>query len=208
MTNSSPYSASITGCSFKFYEFMRVLPLLMADNADELLKQELELNEHIQINSRKARQTFLNEFKKRFTAVPRSFWLYFMEQDETAQRAGVLFSILKAYKLVFDFHFNVTVRKHNSIEQQVSKSDIIMELNEIAANDEFVDSWSDSTKEKCASTYITILKQSGLMIDNTLAPIRLTPEQAQYYFLANEEWFLEALLLLPYEINDIKSQLP
>lgn len=28
-----------------------------------------------------------------------------------------------------------------------------------------------------------------------------------YYFRSGEEWFLEALLLYPYEINEIKAKL-
>lgn len=30
--------------------------------------------------------------------------------SEAGQRAGLLYAILKTYKLVFDFHFNVTLK--------------------------------------------------------------------------------------------------
>ena len=83
-----------------------------------------------------------------------------------------------------------------------------MEFNEIAAHDEFVDSWSDSTKSRCASQYLTILRQAGLLTEksNKLQPVRPDNDELTYYFRAGEEWFLEALLLYPYEINEIKSQ--
>ena len=35
----------------------------------------------------------------------------------------------------------------------------MMEFNEIASKDEFVDSWSDNTKDKVASAYLTILRK-------------------------------------------------
>ena len=59
--NNSPYTAAITGCSFLYYEFKRILPMLMSADAEKLLKDEVENNEILQINSRKARRTFMLE---------------------------------------------------------------------------------------------------------------------------------------------------
>lgn len=42
----------------------------------------------------------------------------------------------------------------------------MMEFNEIASKDEFIDSWSDNTKDKVASAYLTILRKVG-MLDNS-----------------------------------------
>ena len=207
--NNSPYTAAITGCSFLYYEFQRILPLLMSEESEKLMKDEIENNEILQINSRKARRTFVLEFKRRHASVPAHFWETWQTWSEAGQRAGVLYAILKTYKLVFDFHFNVTIKKWNSIEQEVTKNDVMMEFNEIAAHDEFVDSWSDTTKTKCVSAYLTILRQAGLLDPkkNNLTPIKLDAQEFAYYIQSGEEWFLEACLLHPYEINDIKSQL-
>lgn len=84
----------------------------------------------------------------------------------------------------------------------------MMEFNEISAHDEFVDSWSDNTKDRCAAAYLTILRQSGLLDEKTneLQPIKLDADEYTYYIHTGEEWFLEACLLYPYEINEIKSK--
>jgi hypothetical protein len=149
------------------------------------------------------------EFKRRFNSVPLHFWQAWQGWSETGQRAGLLYAILKTYKLVFDFHYNVTIKRWNSIDHQLNKSDIMMEFNEIAAHDEFVDSWSDNTKDRCASQYLTILRQAGLLTDKTneLQSIHPDDSELEYYFRSGEEWFLEACLLHAYEINDIKSKL-
>ena len=207
--NNSPYTAAITGCAFLYYEFQRILPVLLSADSEEQLKEEIENNQILQINSRKARRTFVLEFKRRFASVPIHFWQTWQEWSETGQRAGLFYAILKTYKLVFDFHFNVTMKQWNSSRHQLAKSDIIMELNEIAAHDEFVDSWSENTKDRCASQYLTILRQAGLLTDKTneLQAIHPDESELEYYFRSGEEWFLEACLLYPYEINDIKSKL-
>ena len=207
--NNSPYTAAITGCAFLYYEFQRILPVLLSADSEEQLKEEIENNQILQINSRKARRTFVLEFKRRFASVPIHFWQTWQGWSETGQRAGLFYAILKTYKLVFDFHFNVTMKQWNSARHQLAKSDIMMELNEIAAHDEFVDSWSENTKSRCASAYLTILRQAGLLegTDNELQPIKLDADEYSYYIHTGEEWFLDACLLYPYEINDIKSKM-
>ena len=205
--NNSPYTA-ITGCAFLYYEFKRILPIFLSEDAELLLKDEIENNQILQINSLTSRKRFIAEFKRRFSAVSLHFWHTWQGWSEDGQRAGLFYAILKTYKLVFDFHFNVAIKHWNSIDHTLTKPDIMMEFNEIAAHDEFVDSWSDSTKSRCASQYLTILRQAGLLTEksNKLQPVRPDNDELAYYFRAGEEWFLEALLLYPYEINEIKSQ--
>ena len=43
--------------------------------------------------------------------------------------------------------------------------------------------------------------------DNELQPIKLDADEYSYYIHTGEEWFLDACLLYPYEINDIKSKM-
>ena len=193
----SPYTAAITGCAFLYNEFMRILPLLMAENVESLLKEEVLNNRLLQVNSQKARQTFITEFKRRYRAVPVTFWTNFVHMNEAAQRAGLLYAILKAYKLVFDFHFNVTVKRWNSVD------------SELSSRDAFVDSWTEKTKDKCASQYLTILRQAGLLQEKTdeLQSLHLEASDFEYYVRSGEDWFLEACLLYPYEVNNIKTQL-
>lgn len=207
--NNSPYTATITGCAFLFYEFLRVLPLLMSKNSTELLKDEVKSNRLLQVNSQKARQTFVTEFKRRYNAVPPIFWTLFQSMSEQAKRTGLLYAILKAYKLLFDFHFNVTLKRWNSIERSLVKNDLMMEFNEIASRDEFVDSWTENTKSRCVSQYLTILRQAGILGEETneLRAIHLEAEEYEYYIRTGEEWFLDACLLYSYEINDIKARL-
>lgn len=209
MKQNSPYTATITGCGFLYYEFLRILPLLMSKDSTRLLKEEIDNNLLFQVNSQKARLRFLAEFKRRYNALPISFWNDFLKMNELSQRAGLLYVILKTYRLIFDFHFNVTVKRWNSVDQRLCKTDIMMELSDLSSRDPFVDSWTDNTKSRCASQYLTILRQAGLLQEKTnkLLPIHLAPADYEYYIRSGEEWFLEACLLYPYEVNDIKTKL-
>ncbi|MCD8207244.1 MAG: DUF1819 family protein [Bacteroidales bacterium] len=198
---------AITGCAVLYYEFMRVLPLLMDENSDRLLKDEVMNNNYMQVNSMTSRSRFIADFKLRYNSVPAEFWRNFIDLNEEGQRIGLLYVILRAYKLIYDFHFNVTIKRWNSVDRALTKSDIMMEFNELSAKDEFVDSWTEGTKLRCASQYLTILRQIGMQDpkSNELKALHSDdPRNFEYYFRTGEEWFLEACLLYPYEIEKLK----
>ena len=98
------------------------------------------------------------------------------------------------------------MRKWNSISKSLVYDDIEMEFNEVSARDEFVDSWSDKTKRKVASAYLTVLRKVGILDkEDNLHP--LSSSNFDYYIINGEQWFLEACLLQPYQIENIKKKL-
>ena len=204
--NNSPYTAAITGGGFLFEETNALLPLLQSPDREVLLKDEKVNNRLLMINAETSRYRAIVEIARRYDAVSSSFWNDYQTMSEDDQKVALFFVILKTYKICFDFHVNVTMRKWNSISKSVVYDDIEMELNEVSAKDEFVDSWSDKTKEKVAGTYLTILRKVGILDkEDNLHP--LNANNFDYYIIHGEQWFLEACLLQPYQIENIKKQL-
>ena len=204
--NNSPYTAAITGGGFLFEETNALLPLLKSDDRESLLKDE-KINNHIlKINAETSRYRAIMEIARRYDAMPASFWDDYQAMTEDDQRIALFFVILKTYKICFDFHINVTMRKWNSISKSLVYDDIDMEFNEVSARDEFVDSWSDKTKRKVASAYLTILRKVGIL-DKEDQLHSLSASNFDYYLTIGEQWFLEACLLQPYQIDNIKKQL-
>ena len=161
------------------------------------------------INSIVSRKRYISELKRRFNAVPRSFWEDFLEWDEPAQRLGILYVIITTYRILLEFHLNVTIKKWNSIDHEIALNDITMELSQIAANDAFVDSWSDGTKNKVASSYLTILNQAGIYDKKTMELHQasdVSDSTYAYYVNIGQDWFLEACLLYPYEVEKVKQE--
>lgn len=206
MNNNSPYTAAITGGGFLFTETNALLPLLQSDEREELLKDEKLNNRLLKINAETSRYRAIVEIARRYDTMPDSFWIDYQSMNENDQMVALFFVILKTYKICFDFHINVTMRKWNSISKSLVFDDIDMEFNEVSARDEFVDSWSDKTKRKVASAYLTVLRKVGILDkDDNLHP--LSASNFDYYILNGEQWFLEACLLQPYQIENIKKQL-
>lgn len=202
----SPYSAAITGGGFLFEETNALLPLLLSDDRETLLKDEKVNNRLLKINAETSRYRAIVEIARRYDTMPASFWVDYQSMDDDDQLVALFFVILKTYKICFDFHVNVTMRKWNSISKSLVYDDIDMEFNEVSARDEFVDSWSDKTKRKVASAYLTVLRKVGIL-DKEDQLHSLSASNFDYYIRIGEQWFLEACLLLPYQIDNIKKQL-
>ena len=203
---NSPYTAAITGGGFLFEETNILLPLLQSDDREALLKDEKINNRLLKMNAETSRYRAIMEIARRYDAMPSAFWSDYQAMSIDDQQVALFFVILKTYKICFDFHINVTMRKWNSISKSVVYDDIEMEFNEVSARDEFVDSWSDKTKRKVASAYLTVLRKVGLLDqDDQLHP--LSASNFDYYITIGEQWFLEACLLQPYQIDNIKKQL-
>lgn len=206
-TLNSPYSASITGCGFMYEEMRALLPMLMSPDRDSLLKEELLTGEHLMMSSERTRSRAIPEFVKRYNAVPKSFWNWFLTRNDKSQRVAMFYVILKTYKIVFDLHINVVLEHWRGVDQRVSRNDLMMEFNEISANDAFVESWSENTKGRVASAVCSVLRKVGLMEEKNfdLKPIDFSDIDSTYYIQNNELWFLEACFLEPYEVQKIKE---
>lgn len=204
---TSPYSASITGCGFMYEEMRSLLPMLMSSDRDLLLKEELLTGEHLMMSSERTRSRAIPEFVKRYNAVPKSFWNWFLTLNDKSQRVAMFYVILKTYKIVFDLHINVVLEHWRGVDQRVSRNDLMMEFNEISANDAFVESWSENTKDRVASAVCSVLRKVGLMEEKNfdLKPIDFSDIDSTYYIQNNELWFLEACFLEPYEVQKIKE---
>ena len=197
----------MTGCGFMHSEMTAMLPLLLAPDADALIKQEITENNILLIKSESSRKRTVAEFRRRFNAVPREFWEWYNTVSENTQLFAMFFVNLKAYRILFDFQVNVVVNNWNGISQSVSYNDILSEMYQISANDDFVDSWSDETKNKVVSWFITMISKVGLLDKKTsqLSSPIINEEEFAYFLKINEAWFLDACLLDPFVINRIKS---
>lgn len=207
-TNNSIYSASLTGCSFMLDEMTACLPLLMDDNSEELISREISESNILKMKSLQTRRRAFVEFKRRFDAVPLKFWDRYLNMDKPQQQVAMYFVCLKAYRILFDLHINVALKKWSSANRIVTKRDAMAEIYEIASNDAFVDDWSDETKDRVASSFLTFMRRAELLdAKGMLQAPRLNDIDYRIYFDMGQEWFLQACFLEPYEIQRIKDSL-
>lgn len=205
MTHKSPYGASFTAASMMLAEMVVVASHLLKKDSPESIKELRDNPELLKIQSVSARTRVGIELVKRYRTMPKSFWEEFLTEPESQQRLSLFMVLLKTYPLLLDFQLNLALPKYNSVDRGLVSNDVLLRLNEIASKDEFVDMWTEKTKGKIASTYITMLKQAGLIDAHTkeLAPPTLPDEELARF----EPWFLQACFVPKYRIDRIKSSI-
>lgn len=205
----SPYSAAFTAASMMYREMTALVPLMQDQQAATLLRQEIEENRLLYINSLNSRKRVVAELQRRYNAVPSQFWEHYLLLGEPAQRVALLYVLLKTYQLLFDIHICVTLSLWRSASTEIHGSDVMLYLNELASQDRFVDSWTEATRKKVVSVYLLMLHQARLMQGDsaTLCQPELDDADWQYYIRMGEAWFLEACFLPTYRINELKKQM-
>ena len=204
---SSPYSASFTGATMMFNEMNTVVSMLLKDNSSETVKKLRTDAQYLQINSTTGRERVTSELVKRFKMVPTSFWESYVNLAEAQKRLALLFVILKTYSLLFEFQVNLAIAKYNSIDRTINRNDVLAAMSEIASRDSFVDSWTQTTRERAAEHYLAILKQAGL-IDVLTGELKIPDvSDADFvdYIKSGDLWFLQACFLPNYRIENIKQ---
>ena len=200
LNKQSRYSASFTAGSLLHKETSALLPLLQSEDAGQMIREEVINNKILHINSESARKRIVTELTKRIGTVPLSFWSFYADSTEEEQKLLLFFLCLKTYPLMFDFHFNVTLKQWNSSSQIVDPYYYHMEIEEIAAKDEAVDKWTDTTRRKAISVYLSILRDVKLLNKQSLLQSVSSADCFWHFFISNQElWFLDACLLSNYE---------
>ena len=205
--SNSPYSAAMTGCGFMLDETVALLPILQSPDADRLLRFEVESNHLLQLGKAKTRSRMMTEFKRRYATMPPSFWKWFLTLERAEQVVALYYCLLRTYLLVKDVHLNLVLPRFKSANPVVTKADVERHICQIAAVDPFVESWSDTTKEKAAGACLSFLRSVG-MIDSASGELRTVPVDdrlASHFISRGESWYLEALGMPLYEIKRIRE---
>lgn len=200
----SRYSASFTAGGLLYKETSALLPLLQLEDSEPAIREEIKNNKLLHINTESARKRIVSEILKRTKHTGQSFWRLYSNSNEEEQKILLFFLCLKTYPLMFDLHFNVTLKQWHSSSRTVDPYYYLMEIEEIAARDNRVDSWKSITKRRVVSIYIHTLKDVKLLgDDNQLQQTKHNDTFWNNFISFGELWFLDALFLS----NDDKERI-
>ncbi len=207
LKTTSQYSASFTGATMMYNEMNIIVKMLLENDSKETVKLLKTDAQYLMIKSSTSRERVTSELVKRFRTMPVSFWQEYLNMGEKQQRLALFFVILKTYKILFEFQVNLAIPKFNSIDRILTKNDAYAALSEIASRDEFVDSWTDETRDRVASHYVTMVKQAGLSNEANGELTSPDVEDSDFipYIKSGNIWFLQACFLPAYKIEQIKQ---
>lgn len=191
----SKYDANFTAGGILHHEFCALKEIILRDNFNEALKIEERENRLVAVATNSARKRILSEIKRRYNKTTIDFWQHFFAWNEIEQKLALFFLCLKTYPLVFDLHFEVTLKKFKT-GNKLEAYDIQMRIDEIASHDIDFANWSELTFNKINVQYRKAIKDVGLYDGKFL--LRETKASLpfwDYFKTNNEAWFLDACFI-------------
>lgn len=186
------YDANFTAGGILFNEFTALDNMLLSEKFEERIAIEEEENNVMGVATNSARKRIISEIKRRYNMTPNDFWVYFFGWNENEQKLALFYLCLKTYPLIFDIHFEVTLKKFR-LGVPLDTYSIQMQIDEIASSDEDVATWSDSTYKKINVQYRKALRDVGLWNGERLLEATNASSQFWNYFKDHQEgWFLSA----------------
>tara|TARA_B110000902_G_scaffold234943_1_gene279936 strand:- start:262 stop:855 length:594 start_codon:yes stop_codon:yes gene_type:complete len=186
------YDANFTAGGILFNEFKSLEDILLSENFELYILKEEQENNVIGIATNSARKRIISEIKRRYNYTEPDFWRHFFKWPEIEQKMALFYLCLKAYPVILDIHFEVTIKKFKAGDK-LDAYDVQMRLDELASNDNDVAKWSKSTFSKINVQYRKALKDVCLFDGDRLTRNLKVTDQFWNFFNDNKEfWFLEA----------------
>lgn len=196
MNKNTKYDANFTAGGIFFNEFSNLKEYLLNDDFEDIVKNDIEENKILAITTLSARKRIVSEITRRHQVMPVHFWEFFQNLEEQETKLALFNVCLKTYPIVFDLHFQVTVRKQK-LGLDLEEYDIQMRLDELSSISTDVESWSDTTLKKINTQYRKAMKDAGLYKAGKLKKVNnFSNDLFWNYFKENDEtWFLEACFI-------------
>ncbi|MCK9411437.1 MAG: DUF1819 family protein [Prolixibacteraceae bacterium] len=186
------YNGTFSSNGVLFNETIRLVGVLKSDELEEALAKDIKENKLLQINSEETRGRAIREIRKRNKYAEPGFWEDFSRASEEEQRLMFFYLCLKTYRILFDLHFLVTVKRYH-IDTTVPETFYYkMVTDELASIDKTVAAWSDTTLKKTLSNYRSLLRVAGLLKGDQLTTPFVPASFWTQFTERNEYWFLEA----------------
>jgi hypothetical protein len=157
------YSFSFTALAAQIPEMKSIAELyLKSDNWKEV--ESIALADNV-LNKSKSRTTdrIFREIRKRITTLTADELNILINSNIDDQKVIVLISILKTYRIFYDFAFEILVPKYQSFDYYITDSDYINFVNSKMSIYKKFRELSETTLDKVRQRIFTILHQLGLI---------------------------------------------
>lgn len=189
------YTTSFTAGGLLYNEIDALGTILRQPDWNSQLERDVKENRLLKVNSEASRKRVAQEVRLRMDYMDADFWAVYKEVSELDKKGLLFFVCLQTYKLIYDFHFNVTIPKFLSLETEIDPYWYEMRLQELSSSHHEVDSWTEQTKRKVVTRYIDILRKIGLVEKDKLTKKAFSAAIFCYFLIKGNLWTLDAFFL-------------
>jgi hypothetical protein len=189
------YTTSFTAGGLLYNEIDSLEIILMKPDWNSQLEKDVKENRLLKINSEASRKRVAQELRLRMPYMTADFWSVYNEVSELDKKGLLFYVCLQTYKLIYDFHFNVTVPKFLSLEKKVEPYWYEMRLQELSSSHPEVNNWTEQTKRKVVTRYIDILRKVGLIEKDGMTKQTFSATVFCFFLRKGDLWTLDAFFM-------------
>lgn len=169
LRDASPYNAAMTREQFLFYEMRTTAKLKNEGLSDEDVANRIVSNNLFQYPTKKSLRNMALACIRRLNAMNDDRLVQAMAtQPSDVAKQICLYAMMKQYRLVWDFMVMVIGEKYRSRETSYGKIDLNNFFLHLQEQDDWVETWSDSTITKVKQVLNKMLVENEY-IDSTNA---------------------------------------
>ena len=160
------YRTALMNRPFMYIESKRIAEMMLQGKSEEERRYEaVELNA-IQMPSLDRRKTSYKEISHRLSFLDDFLLEKFMNSDADTAKAILAYAILQADQLYYEFMREIYLEKILLLQKDLAKKEVINFLYKKAEQSEVVAKWADNTKERLASGFIQMMRESSFIVSN------------------------------------------
>lgn len=186
------YDGTFSSNGILFNETISVLDILRSEEVDGALAKEVKENSHLKINAESTRGRAVREIKKRNRFAGHEFWEVFAQSGDQERGLMFLYLCLKTYRILYDLHFMVTVKRYYLDTTIAENFYYKMAIDELSSMTPKVAALSETTLVKTLANYRSLLRVAGLLKGTQLVVPTVSDSFWEPYQQRGEQWFLEA----------------
>lgn len=185
MSTNLPYSATLTGASFMFYEFKQVISLKEQGLEESEIRNKIIKENLFQYKFTSSLQRSMPSVIRRVAVLDDVLRRMVLEDTLETGKAVNLYAIMKTDRLFFEFMNEVVREKFESNNYLLEKKDINYYMTTKLEQDTEVAKWTEQTVNKLKNVIQLILIEAGILKDKKTGELSrlLMDEQLKGYLI-------------------------
>ncbi len=165
MVNELPYSSTLTGASFLFYELKQVVLLKNQGLPDDEILKKVVIENLFQYSAKSSVKRSFPSILRRVNSLEQSLRDRIIQETIEVGKQINLYVIMKTDRLFNEFMNEVVREKLNSGSNFIEKKDLNLFFSNKSEQHPVIAAWSVKNVTKLKQVYMKILNESGVLKD-------------------------------------------
>lgn len=196
MSDQLKYSSSLNGATFLMFELKQIIKLKLDGLSEPEIRKKAKEENIFQFSNKGRITRVLPSLMRRQKVIDSTLGEALLERTVEMGKMINLYAIMKTDRLFFEFMNEVIATKWEDNNHFLEKKDLNIFFNDKAEQHEIVASWSDINQEKLKRAMMTVLYESGILVNRKgleIKPIMIDEDIKQHLIELGDKVYVGAL---------------